>query len=129
MPGGGGRAGAPAQTAEAHSTQPQPQADGCRAQGCATVRQGPPGRHAAEEIHGNKKGWKRLGYLGFCVEQSINMRQHSSGSAVKHGTRGMPARARLSNADAACTEQVRHLDVARLVGPHEAVPHRKVRHD
>ena len=38
-------------------------------------------------------------------------------------------RARLSNADAARTEQVRHLDVARLVGPHEAVPHRKVRHD
>ena len=90
---------------------------------------GPQGGTRQKKHMETKKGWKRLGYLGFCVEQSINMRQHSSGSAVKHGTRGMPARARLSNADAACTEQVRHLDVARLVGPHEAVPHRKVRHD
>ena len=89
---------------------------------------GPQGGTRQKKYMETKKDGKDWG-IWFCVEQSINMRQHSSGSAVKHGTRGMPARARLSNADAACTEQVRHLDVARLVGPHEAVPHRKVRHD
>jgi hypothetical protein len=50
----------------------------------------------------------------------------------KHGWDQLSARALpspLSNADAARTEQVGHLDVARLVGPHEAMPHCKVRHD
>eukprot|EP00964_Phaeocystis_antarctica_P087330 scaffold55396_cov63-Phaeocystis_antarctica.AAC.1 len=77
----------------------------------------------------NKKHGKRLRVSKRCKRTSYKyVPAQFAGFGENMGPIECP-RARLSNADAARTEQVRHLDVARLVGPHEAVPHREVRHD